>query len=309
MSIDYPQILITTLKSLGCLAKDDDFCRRFVRSLERPPRDDRELLAAITPVVVEQLICEPGDEEYEDTVVGFTLWVAVDYLLFLQQTGYALIGCLDDLYPKELLDLEDFPVVLYVKGDVSILTNPDRLAIVGTQEPSAYGKKVARRLGTRFAENGFTVVSDLAKGCDAEALWGCIEAGGKTIGVLAQGLEMVYPEDTELAEAIIASGGCLVSEYIPPDEPTKQSCIECRRIQAALGRSVIVVESEIDGGAMHTARYALELGRKLGCMGYLAGKVGTEGAKTAGVDSLVKSGKAVRLVEGKDLAEFTEVII
>ncbi len=173
---------------------------------------------------------------------------------------------------------------------------------MGSREPSEYGKKVARRLGKRLAEAGMVVVSGLAKGCDTEAHWGCIEAGGKTVAILAHGLDTVYPEENaQLAKAIISSGGCLLSEYIPPAEPTKKSFIERDRIQAALSKGIIVVESDVDGGTMHTAGFASQLGRKLGCMGY---DREVADAKLGGNNKLVAEGKALRLVDAKDMNEF-----
>jgi len=151
------------------------------------------------------------------------------------------------------------------------------------------------------------VVSGLAAGCDTEAHWGCIEAGGKTVAVLAHGLNMIYPEENkDLADSVINSGGCLVTEYRPSEEPEKEHFIARNRIQAALSKGVIVVESEIAGGTMHTARYALQLGRKLGCMGY---NRDVSDAKMNGNDLLVKEGKAVRLVDAEDMDEFCDSLL
>jgi DNA processing protein len=307
MTLEYSTILMVALKAIPCLDMKDEDCRKVARAQKLLPRDEKELLDAIMPSVINLYGRENLDDEEEIVYAKSILWDALDYLMFLQRSGIEVVGCLDPLYPKQLRYLEDFPVLLYVKGNVSLLGNPDRLAIVGTREPSQYGKKVARRLGAYFAEKGFTVVSGLAKGCDTEAHWGCIEAGGKTVAVLAHGLDMVYPEENaDLAKAIIAKGGCLVSEYIPPDQPSPQTIIERDRIQAALAKGVIVVESETHSGAMHTARFALQLVRKLGCMGYYRE---VPEAKMAGNNELVDSGEAVRLVDAQDMEEFFKEII
>lgn len=148
-------------------------------------------------------------------------------------------------------------------------------------------------MGRFYAEKGWVVVSGLAQGCDTEAHRGCIEAGGKTVAVLAHGLDMVYPPENEsLAKDIIESGGCLVTEYRPHDMPEEEHFIARNQIQEALCKAVIVVESDFEGSTMHTAQYATQLRRKLGCMSYLPDKTGTEDAKMEGNDSLVKAGQA-----------------
>lgn len=307
MTLEYPTILMVALKAAPCLDLSAAACRRFARIQLPSPQDGRDLMGVLAPYVEKLYGGDQLDEGERDVHASFILWNAVDYILSIQGGGIGIVGCLDAQYPKELQDLDDFPVLLYVRGNTAALANPNKVAIVGTKEPSEYGKKVARRLGAYFAEKGLTVVSGLAKGCDTEAHWGCIEAGGKTVAVLAHGLDMVYPEENQrLAEAIIEAGGCLVSEYMPPDQPTPQTHIERDRIQAALAKGVIVVESEIDGGTMHTARYALQLGRKLGCMGY--DREVPEAIMT-GNDQLVNAGKAVRLVDAEDMERFCKEII
>ncbi len=229
-------------------------------------------------------------------------WVIDDH----KDNGIQVICCLDDQYPRSLRDLPDYPLVLFVAGDPKVLINRRLIAIVGSREPSEYGKRVSHRLGEFFAERGWKTVSGLALGCDTEAHLGCLEAGGKTVAVLAHGLDHLYPEENRvLAERIISSGGCLVTEYRPHEEPSKDKFIARDRIQAALSRGVIIVESELEGGAMHTARYALQLGRKLGCMGY---DREVADAKMSGNDKLVEEGKAVRLVDANDLDRFVALL-
>ncbi len=213
----------------------------------------------------------------------------------------------DPLYPQRLMELPDHPAELYCLGNTAILTTDKAIAIVGTREPSEAGRKLAYDLGRLCSEQGWLVVSGLARGCDTGAHWGCVEQGRPTLAVLAHGLDMVFPpENAGLARAILESGGCLVSEYPCGVKPLKENFTARNRIQAALAQAVIVVESELEGSTMHTARFALELGRELACLVY--DKVVPE-ARLEGNEHLVSSGKAVRLVTEQDIRGFLDKIL
>lgn len=165
-------------------------------------------------------------------------------------------------YPRALLPLDDRPRRLCVSGQVA----PDlpALAIVGSRRATAYGLRVARALGAEAARAGWVVVSGLARGIDAEAHRGCLEAGGVTWAVLGSGLERVYPpENRPLAERIVARGGCLLSEF-PEKTPPFKGCFPARnRIVAGLCWATIVVEGRERSGSLITGRKALEYGREV----------------------------------------------
>lgn len=165
-------------------------------------------------------------------------------------------------YPVALERIPDPPTVLYCRGT---LTEADGLAIgvVGSRHCTAYGRQQANRIAQSLARMGITVVSGLARGIDAEAHKGALEAGGRTIAVCATGMKMVYPpEHVELA-AEIAKQGCLLTES-PMDQTPKSGLFPQRnRIISGISLGVILIEAGRSSGALHTARHAMEQNREV----------------------------------------------
>lgn len=169
----------------------------------------------------------------------------------------------DAAWPRQLRGLKGMPRALYVRGDVSALS-ATAVSIVGTREASRAGLAIARRIATDCAGADVVVVSGLARGIDAAAHEATLAAGGVTVAVLAHGLDMVYPhEHTELARRIVEGGGALVSEHPEGTAPERWHFATRNRIQAALGRASVVVETTATGGTMHHARYAASFGRRI----------------------------------------------
>lgn len=163
-------------------------------------------------------------------------------------------------YPAALHDLPDAPPVLWVLGDVSLLNRP-AVGMVGARNASSLGTRMARRLGLGLSEAGFTVVSGLARGIDTAAHEAALEGQGRTIAVMAGGINVIYPpENTALAAAIDAAG-CRVSEHPPGLEPQARHFPLRNRIVAGLSRAVIVVEAAAKSGSLITAKAALDYGR------------------------------------------------
>ncbi len=136
------------------------------------------------------------------------------------------------------------------------------IAIVGTRRSTAYGTAVARALGRAVATAGWPVISGLARGIDGVAHQACVDAGEPGWAVLGSGLDIVYPRQNQgLAKRLIAQGGGLISEYEPGTPPAPFRFPARNRIIAALSGAVVVVEAAVTGGALITARLALELGR------------------------------------------------
>jgi DNA processing protein len=163
-------------------------------------------------------------------------------------------------FPDELTNDPDPPEQLYVRGDPSVL-DMRRVAIVGTRNCTAYGRTFARRLGAELAEAGVAVVSGLAIGVDGAAHEGVLEvSGGRPIGVVATGLDVVYPRRHVSLWQRVANSGLLVSEEPPKRQPTQWGFPRRNRIIAALSEIVIVVESSAKGGSMHTVDAALARG-------------------------------------------------
>ena len=159
-------------------------------------------------------------------------------------------------FPDKLEGMDDPPLLLYCLGDSSLINSPS-VAVIGTREPTDFGSTAAIEFGKHLAENGQVVVSGLALGCDTGGHEGCLEAEGKTIAVLAHGLDTMFPkENRDLAKRILSKGGLLLSEYEFGVGPRGYQFVERDRIQAALSDAVIVVETGIEGGTLHTVGFA-----------------------------------------------------
>jgi DNA processing protein len=177
--------------------------------------------------------------------------------------GHFILSSLDAKYPKLLKHIIDRPEILYVNG------NPERfseraIAVVGTREPTRHGIVTAARITSFFAENEWQIVSGLATGIDSVAHQTTLENQGSTVGVLAQGLDSIYPKENKiLAEKMVEEGGLLVSEYGYGSRTFPSNFVERDRIQAALARCVVMVQSDEAGGSWHASRAALRYGRHL----------------------------------------------
>jgi len=182
-----------------------------------------------------------------------------------EKSSIFILSIFDKEYPACLKNIKDSPLILYYKGDVSILDTPT-VAIIGTRSPSEHSIKASNRLGVIFSDKHFTIVSGLAEGCDTAAHEGCIGNDGRTIAVLANGLDSIYPKKNEkLAEHIISSNGLILSEYPIGTPPSEGAFIKRNRIQAGLSHGVIVIECSLDSGTMHTIKYAQKYDRPVGC--------------------------------------------
>jgi DNA processing protein len=218
------------------------------------------------------------------------------------RTGIEIITILDRSYPERLARTAAPPPVLYVKGNRVSLNSGAAIAIIGTREPTAFGVKCAFKLGSAFAAEA-TVVSGLARGCDTQGHLGCLEAGGTAVAVLAHGLDRVYPrENTELAVAIAETGGCLVSEYPIGTRPFRSYFVERNKLQAALSDAVIVVETDINGGTMHTVKFAVEQHKPVACVQHPPKYSGSPQAR--GNAHLLSAAMAVPIVDTRSLESF-----
>jgi len=177
------------------------------------------------------------------------------------RAGVKITSIFDIDYPEKLKRLKKPPVILNYIGDCSILKTKRNCAVIGTRNPTQHGYEYGVRISKKMAELDFVVVSGLAIGCDTAGHKGCIEANGKTVAVLAQGLNIdkVYPKENRvLAKEIIDTGGLLFSEYTI-DQPANQNFfVERDRIQAGLSDFLFVVETGLKGGTWHTVNFALE---------------------------------------------------
>lgn len=180
----------------------------------------------------------------------------------MQAFSIDFVHCKDKNYPVMLNQVYDAPYGLFVRGNLSVLNTP-AVSIVGTRNPSVSGFKTTFNFSKELTTLGYTVVSGLALGIDTAAHKGTI-LSGKTIAVLACGLDNIYPTaNKKLAVEIIKNGGCLISEYSPGEPPLKWRFIQRNRIISGLSEATVVMESPPKSGALITADFALEQNRDL----------------------------------------------
>ena len=209
----------------------------------------------------------------------------------------SLISPWDDRFPNRLREIYDPPAFLWMRGTLPKEARP-MVTVVGTRRCTDYGRAQAHHFGAELARRGFTVVSGLAYGIDAAAHKGALDAGGRTIAVLGSGVGRIYPQKhTALAERITESGAVL-SEYGLDADPDAPHFPERNRIVSGLALGTLVVESHAEGGALITARFALEQNREVFA---LPGPI-TKGS-SRGTNRLIQKGHAKLVLEISDLLE------
>lgn len=171
----------------------------------------------------------------------------------------------DSLYPEAFRAIKNPPKEIFIRGNLELLNNPCSIAIVGARKCTDIGRKNAAEAAGFFAGKGYSIVSGLAIGIDTSAHKAALEAGGGTVAVVV-GVKNISPkENAALARDILKGGGLLIAENPPGTPPQKYHFVLRDRLQSALSKAVLVIETDIDGGAMHTARFAMEQGKKVYC--------------------------------------------
>ena len=178
----------------------------------------------------------------------------------LEKTGSIFLTPHSPDWPVALNDLNAIPIGLVVKGDVSALTDKS-LAIVGTRNPTPYGVRIAGDFAAGFVDREWSIVSGGAYGIDSAAHKGALIAEGRTIAVLAAGIDVAYPAGNARLFAEIAENGVLVSEVLPGSHAIPSRFLTRNRIIAALAQATLVVEAAFRSGSLRTARDAAELMR------------------------------------------------
>ena len=262
------------------------------------PRDFFELSA---PELSNAMGFAPGfsiDEHARDEAI----FSARREMEFMQKHHIKALFLNDDDYPWRMSDIPHAPIVVFQLGDCDLnVEHP--VSVVGTRRMTAYGMDFCRRLVADLAGyfSDLVVVSGLAYGTDATAHEAALNSGVKTIGVLAHGLNTIYPAaHRDLAKRIIKSGGALISEYPSGSAPYKQRFLERNRIVAAVSDAVVVVESEVRGGAMSTANHAFQNNRDVFA---LPGRISDP--MSAGCNHLIRRDKAHLITCAADLIEIS----
>ncbi|MCJ7725861.1 MAG: DNA-processing protein DprA, partial [Acidimicrobiia bacterium] len=207
----------------------------------------------------------------------------------------------DGDYPPSLGGIPDAPDVLFVRGTLPAVP---AVAVVGTRRCTAYGRNLARADGAAIAAAGWTTVSGLARGIDAEAHQGTVDAGGPGIAVLGSGSNVIYPaEHRRLHDRLVETGGAVVTEYPPGTPPEAWRFPPRNRIIAGLSAVVVVVEAAVKGGALITASAALDQGTTVLAVPGDVGRVASEGCNL-----LIRDG-AVPVLGPEDLVEAVSLIV
>ncbi len=190
-------------------------------------------------------------------------WKAVDRdLEWMAGPGHHIISCNDVCYPELLTQISDPPPLLFVHGDPDYLGSP-QIAMVGSRNPSASGRRTAIDFASFLASAGITITSGLAIGIDGAAHEGALDAGGKTIAVTGTGLDRVYPARNKALAHRIVEQGALVSEFPVGTPPLRGHFPRRNRIISALSMGTLVVEAAQRSGSLITARLSTEQGREV----------------------------------------------
>jgi len=209
-----------------------------------------------------------------------------------EAVGARIITPLDGEYPAALKTIHDPPLALYVRGRL-LPEDAKALGIVGSRSTSHYGLNAADRLAFQLGQVGFTVVSGLARGTDTAAHSGALKSGGRTIAVLGGAIDCLYPPENEGLADRIARQGAVISEYPMGRQADRMTFPYRNRIISGLSMGVLLIESDVKGGSMHTADAAMEQGRTVFA---LPGRIDAPGAR--GPHRLIKNG--AKLVESLD---------
>lgn len=183
------------------------------------------------------------------------------HIEYMYKNKIYIISIEDKEYPNILKQIYDPPISLYIKGNKDILNNKS-IGIVGCREVSNYGKKVAKYFAYNLAKQNINIISGLAKGVDSYAHIGTLSTEGKTIAVVGNGLDIVYPvENSYLLSKILENGGAIISEYPLGTKPEKMNFPARNRIISGISKGIIVIEAKEKSGTLITVDFALEQGR------------------------------------------------
>jgi len=251
------------------------------------------LVEALLRLGPERLFCKEAavivpefPSALQASFADFDDWEQVENeLRIMKESGVRLITLASPEYPARLKKISDPPFFLYAKGPLRLSDYTETLGVVGTRQPTSYGKRFAESLAWDMASFGTLVVSGMARGIDMAAHKGALGAGGATVAVLGTGIDRCYPAEANKLYKDIGEKGLLVSEFPMGTGPRAYNFPRRNRIISGLSRGVLVVEAPMRSGAMMTARLALEQGRDLFA---LPGPVTS--FKSKGPNTLIKQG-------------------
>ncbi len=230
-----------------------------------------------------------------EEVLGFNKWDEVDRILEkTERIGAQIMTYWDDDYPDLLREIYDPPLMLWIKGDRSVL-DTNAISIVGTRRVGKYGKEMAQKFAKELVDQNLTIISGLAYGTDGAAHQATVDTGGRTVAVLGSGIDWIYPSDHKgLAKKIVDTGGAVISEFPLGTAPEMGNFPVRNRIVSGMSLGTLVVASGLEGGSMITAKSALDQNREVFVIPHPVGH-----PNAIGCNSLIKRGmgKLVQNVE------------
>lgn len=239
------------------------------------------------------------EEEINELSSTFNI-SAIDRLVSdYNEINISIVTIRSDAYPELLKEIDSPPILLYCKGDVSLLKS-ECLGVVGTRRATKYGKEVCEKMIRDIASDNITIVSGLADGIDTIAHKSCLEVKGKTIAVLAGGLLNIYPyNNIGLSEKIVENGGLLITEYKPGEQSLTFHFPIRNRIIAGLSKGVFIVEATEKSGSMHTKNFAIDYNREVFALPARVGDI-----YSVGCNKIIQNGQARMVLQSKDIIEF-----
>lgn len=219
---------------------------------------------------------------------GKSLELAAAEYDHVREAGAALIAPEDAEFPKQLREIYDPPLVLYLLGNTEVINKPG-IAVVGTRHPTPYGVGMAERLACDLAAHGLVIFSGMARGIDSAAHRGALNGRGQTVAIWGTGIDVVYPkENQKITDQILAAGGAIITEFPLGTFPAPQNFPIRNRLISGISIGVLVIEAGEYSGTRVTARCALEQGREvLAVPGNVTNKM------SWGPNTLIKQGAAL----------------
>lgn len=216
-----------------------------------------------------------------------------------KKQGIQLVAYGEEKYPSILYEIPDSPLILYVKGELDILSKRNMFCIVGTRHSTVYGMSATLAVSEQLARCGLIIVSGVAFGIDTSAHKGAVKGGGKTIGIMGCGIDVAYPRGNDDTRNLIIENGALISEFPLGTPPLGGNFPRRNRLLSAFSLGVAVMEAGEKSGALITAKFALEQGRDVFA---LPGNISNP--KSSGTNQLISDGAI--LLTGADviLAEY-----
>ena len=219
----------------------------------------------------------------------------------LAKLGGKIITIWDEEYPTLLKKIYDPPILFFLLGN---LAEADQYAIsiVGTRQPTNYGKVQAEKISMDLAKQGITIISGMARGIDSIAHNSAVISGGRTIAVIGSGLDVIYPPENKKLFDKIKENGAIISEFSLGTKPDAQNFPRRNRIISGLSLGVVVIETGATGGAMQTAAFALDQNREVFAV---PGNIGVR--QSEGTNLLIQKSEAELIISAEDVINELEI--